>query len=173
MMVASKLIEWTGESALNQVHDRAARRVGRRSTANEMIDQLLASETGSVLTSPQGDYLSRASPHGSGIFTEGEGRESGTVFFVNPTRSRPTAANFQYSFQMLNRPERGEAGTALSRGRCGQTVRLGGVLSGHWLVQELKGDSAKIPKAGCFIQIERVEYRGAGCDDGGRIRGAG
>lgn len=158
VMVASKLIEWTGESALESEFTTERYAVLSDSTANEMIDQLLASETGSVLTSPK-VITSQGQSAWVGIFTEGEGHESGTVFFIEPNEITSDGAKLQYSFQMLNRPEEGEKpGALVTRTmRADGEARLG---VGHWLVQELKGDSAKDSKRALFIQIERVDIEG-------------
>ncbi len=158
VMVSSKLIEWTGESALESEFKTGRYAVLSDSTANEMIDQLITSESGSVLTSPK-VITSQGQSAWVGIFTEGEGQESGTVFFIEPSEITSDGAKLQYSFQMLSSPDKSDQrGTLVTRTmRADGEARLG---VGHWLVQELKGDGAGESKRALFIQIERVDIEG-------------
>jgi hypothetical protein len=171
VMVSSKLIEWTGESAIESKLTSERYAVLSDLLANEMIDQLLASESGSVLTSPKA-ITSQGQSAWVGIFTQGEGQESGTVFFIEPTDITPDGAELRYSFQMLRRPnENGRAESRVTRTmRADGAARLG---VGNWLVQELKGDAASESKRALFIQVERVDIPQQNATMVGEMRAGG
>ncbi|GJM26652.1 MAG: hypothetical protein DHS20C16_30670 [Phycisphaerae bacterium] len=154
-MIASKLIEWTGENAIERKFTAERYAVLSDASVNQLISEALSEKSGSVLTSPK-VITSQGQSAWVGIFSEGESQESGTVFFVEPTSITRDGAELQYSFQMLNRPEEGQP----SESRLARTVRLEGAARlniGHWLVQELEKDALSDSRKALLIQIERVE----------------